>query len=134
MDLELYQLDVKTAFLNDELREDIFILQPEGFEIKGHEDKVYKLKRSLYGLKQSSKQWYLKFHQTILEIGFEMSPLYHCVYVWRCYDELTILSLYVDDILLVGNNPNMMSKTKSFLSSTFEMKDMDPPTYVLGLK
>ena len=55
MDLELHQLDVKTAFLNGELKEDIYMLQPEGFEIKGHEDKVYKSKRSPYGLKQSSR-------------------------------------------------------------------------------
>ena len=134
MDLELHQLDVKKTFLNSELKEDIFMLQPQGFEIKGHEDKVYKLKRSLYRLKQSSRQWYLKFHQAILEIGFEMSPLDHCVYIWKCYDELTILSLYVDDILLAGNNPDMMSKTKSFLSSRFEMTDMGPATYVLGIK
>ena len=134
MDLELHRLDVNTAFLNGELKEDIFMLQAEGFEIKGHEDKVYKLKRSIYGIKQSSKQWYLKFHQAILEIGFEISPLDHCVYIWKCYDELTILSLYVDDILLAGNSPNMMSKTKSFLSSRFEMKDMGPTTYVLGIK
>ena len=88
----------------------------------------------MYGLKQSSRQWYLKFHQAILEIGFKMSPLDHCVYIWKCYDELTILSLYVDDILLSGNNPDMMSKTKSFLSSSFKMKDMGLATYVLGIK
>ena len=82
MDLELPQLDVKIAFLNGELKEDRFMLQPEGFEIKGLEDGVYKLKRSLYGLKQSFRQWYLKFHQAILEIGFEMNPLDHCVYRW----------------------------------------------------
>ena len=70
----------------------------------------------------------------MLEIGFKMSPLDHCVYIWRCYDELTILSLYVDDILLSGNNPDMMSKTKSFLSSSFNMKDMGLATYVLGIK
>ena len=70
----------------------------------------------------------------MLEIGFKMSPLDHCVYIWRCYDELTIFSLYVDDILLAGNNPDMMSKTKSFLSSRFEMKDMGLDTYVLGIK
>ena len=62
MDLELHQLDVETTFLNGELKEDIFMLQPKGFEIKGLEDEVYKLKSSLYGLKQSFRQWYLKFH------------------------------------------------------------------------
>jgi hypothetical protein len=75
MDLELHQLDVKITFLNGELKEDIYMIQPEGFEQDEHEENVYKLKRSLYGLKQSSRQWYLKFHQTILENGFEVSSL-----------------------------------------------------------
>ena len=55
--------------------------QPDGFQIKGQEGKVCRLKKSLYGLKQSSRQWYLKFHQAILNIGYEMSLLDHCVYV-----------------------------------------------------
>ena len=130
MDLELHQLDVETTFLNGELKEDIFMLQPKGFEIKGLEDEVYKLKSSPYGLKQSFRQWYLKFHRAILEIGFEMNPLDHCVYIWRCYDELKILSLYVDDILLAGNSLDMMIKTKSFLASRFEMKDTGLATCV----
>ena len=130
MDLEFHQLDVETTFLNGELKEDIFMLQPKGFEIKGLEDEVYKLKSSPYRLKQSFRQWYLKFRRAILEIGFEMNPLDHCVYIWRCYDELKILSLYVDDILLAGNSLDMMIKTKSFLASRFEMKDMGPATCV----
>ena len=81
------------------------------------------------------RKWYLKFHQAILEIGFEMSPLDHCVYIWRYYNELKILSSYVNDILLARNSPNMMIKTMSFLVSRFEMKDMGTAaTYVLGIK
>jgi hypothetical protein len=83
LDLELHQLDVKIAFLNGDLKEEIYMDQPDGFQIKGQEGKVCRLKKSLYGLKQSSRQWYLKFHQVILDIGYEMSPLDHCVYVWR---------------------------------------------------
>ena len=81
MDLELHQLNVKMAFLNGELKEDIYMVQPDGFQVKGYAYKICKLKRSLYGLKQSSRQWYLKFHQAILEIGFEVSALDHCVYI-----------------------------------------------------
>ena len=77
LDLEPHQLDVKTAFLNEDLKEEIYMDQPDGFQIKGQEGKVCRLKKSLYGLKQSSRQWYLKFHQAILDIDYEMSPLDH---------------------------------------------------------
>uniref|UniRef100_A0A2N9FGY8 CCHC-type domain-containing protein n=1 Tax=Fagus sylvatica TaxID=28930 RepID=A0A2N9FGY8_FAGSY len=124
LDLELYQLDVKTAFLNGDLKEEIYMDQSDGFQIKGQEGKVCRLKKSLYGLKQSSRQWYLKFHQAILDIGYEMSPLDHCVYVWRDKEKLTLLSLYVDDILLASNSSDMMKETKFCLGSKFEMKDI----------
>jgi hypothetical protein len=98
IDIELHQLDVNTTFLNGELKEGIYMIQPERFEQDKHKEKVYKLKISLYGLKQSSRQWYLKSHQAILENGFEVSPLDHCVYIYKNNDKFTILSLYVDDI------------------------------------
>uniref|UniRef100_A0A2N9HJS7 Reverse transcriptase Ty1/copia-type domain-containing protein n=1 Tax=Fagus sylvatica TaxID=28930 RepID=A0A2N9HJS7_FAGSY len=134
LDLELHQLDVKTAFLNGDLKEEIYMDQPDGFQIKGQEGKVCRLKKSLYGLKQSSRQWYLKFHQVILDIGYKMSPLDHCVYVWRDKEKLALLSLYVDDILLASNSPDMMKETKFCLGSKFEMKDMGPTNYVLGIR
>jgi hypothetical protein len=96
--------------------------------------KEYKLKRSLYGIKQSSRQWYLKFHQAILENGFEVSPLDHCVYICKNNDRLTILSLHVDDILLTENCPDMIKNIKAFLVFKFEMKDMGVANYVLGIK
>jgi hypothetical protein len=83
--------------------------------VNGHEQKVYKLRRSLYGLKQSSRQWYLKFHEAIMEIGFKVSPQDHCVYIYNDNDKLTILLLYVDDILLTGNCSKMIKRTKNFL-------------------
>jgi hypothetical protein len=89
---------------------------------------------TLYKLKQSSRHWYLKFYQAILENGFEVSPLDHCVYMCKNNDKLTILSLYVDDILLTGNCPYMISKTKIFLASKFEMKNMGTASYVWGIR
>jgi hypothetical protein len=88
----------------------------------------------LYGLKQFSSQWYLRFHEAILDIGYEMSPLDHCVYVWRDKKKLALLSLYVDDILLDSNSPDMMKETKFCLGSKFEMKDMGLANYVLGIR
>uniref|UniRef100_A0A2N9J933 Uncharacterized protein n=1 Tax=Fagus sylvatica TaxID=28930 RepID=A0A2N9J933_FAGSY len=134
LDLELHQLDVKTAFLNGDLKEEIYMDQSDGFHIKDQEGKVCRLKKSLYGLKQSSRQWYLKFHQAILDIGYEMSHLDHCVYVWRDKEKLALLSLYVDDILLASNSPDMMKETKFCLGSKFEMKDIGPVNYFLGIR
>uniref|UniRef100_A0A2N9HAA9 CCHC-type domain-containing protein n=1 Tax=Fagus sylvatica TaxID=28930 RepID=A0A2N9HAA9_FAGSY len=134
LDLELHQLDVKTTFLNGDLKEEIYMDQPDGFQIKGQEGKVCRRKKSLYGLKQSSRQWYLKFHQAILDIGYEMSPLDHCVYIWRDKEKLALLSLYVDNILLASNSPDMMKEIKFCLGSKFEMKDMGPANYVLGIR
>ncbi|OMO52435.1 reverse transcriptase [Corchorus capsularis] len=133
-DLELYQMDVKTAFLNGELDEEIYMDQPEAFVAKCQERKICKLKRSIYGLKQSSRQWYLRFHQAIIQNGFEMIEEDHCVYVKRSKGSFVILSLYVDDILLAGNDMEMIVTTKKWLSSNFEMKDMGEANYVLGVK
>ena len=134
LDLELYQMDVKTAFLNGELDEEIYMDQPESFVVVGQENKVCKLQRSIYGLKQSSRQWYLRFHRAITSNEFTMIDEDHCVYVKRSKDSFLILSLYVDDILLAGNNKEMIITTQKWLSSTFEMKDLGEASYVLGVK
>ena len=104
MDLELHQMDIKTAFLNGELEEEIYIEQLVGFVVKGQEYKVCKLNRSIYSLKQSSRQWYLHFHKAILTYDFKMIEEDHCVYVKRFDDKFTILSLYVDYILITTND------------------------------
>ena len=93
MDLELYQMDVKTAFLNGELDEEIYMDKPLGFKLKGQERKVCKLKRSIYGLKHASRQWNLKFHQAMLKDGFTMLEDDHCVYIKRSNNHFIILSL-----------------------------------------
>ncbi|KAK4390355.1 Retrovirus-related Pol polyprotein from transposon TNT 1-94 [Sesamum angolense] len=111
LDLELFQMDVKTAFLNGELDEEIYMDQPEGFQEMGLKRKVCRLKRSIYGLKQSSRQWYYRFHRAITSIGFTMIEEDHCVYVKRSVKNFLILSLYVDDILLAGNNMEMIVAT-----------------------
>ena len=134
MNLELFQMDVKTAFLNGELDEEIYMDQPVGFVSKGQERKVCRLKRSIYGLKQSSRQWNFRFHHAITSVGFEMIEEDHCVYLKRSKKSVLILSLYVDDILLAGNDLNSIVATKEWLSSTFEMKDMGEANYVLGVK
>ena len=105
-----------------------------GFEVKGQERKVCKLKRSIYGLKQSSRQWYFRFHDPIISHDFEMIEEDHCVYLKRSKKSVLILSLYVDDILITGNDMDSIVATKKWLSSTFEIKDMGEAYFVLGIE
>lgn len=135
MDLELEQLDVKTAFLHGDLKEEIYMHQPEGFEVKGKEHMVCKLKKSLYGLKQAPRQWYKKFDSFMRNHKFKRTASDHCAYVQRFPNgNFIILLLYVDDMLVVGQDANMIRKLKEDLSKFFDMKDLGPAKQILGMK
>nr|KYP40054.1 Retrovirus-related Pol polyprotein from transposon TNT 1-94 [Cajanus cajan] len=121
-DLELHQMDVKTVFLNGDLEEDVYMDQPMGFINKGKEHMVCKLKKSIYGLKQASRQWYLKFNDTIMSFGFKENIVDRCIYLKVSGSKFIFLVLYVDDILLATNDLGLLTETKKFLSRNFEMK------------
>jgi Reverse transcriptase (RNA-dependent DNA polymerase) len=112
LNLELHQMDVKTAFLNGNLEKEIYMEQPASFVVEGQEHKVCKLLRYIYGLKQSSRQWYIRFHQAIISFDFKIIDEDHCVYVKRSKNKFVILSLYVDDILLASNNKEYVQTIK----------------------
>ena len=122
--LELHQMDVKTAFLNGDLEEKVYMAQPKGFIVEGKEHKECHLKKSIYGLKQSSRQWYLKFHETIRKFGFHENVEDNCVYAKFKSGKFIFLILYVDDILLASSDVSLLVETKKFLSSNFDMKDI----------
>ncbi|KAK8584066.1 hypothetical protein V6N12_068316 [Hibiscus sabdariffa] len=133
-DYEIWQMDVKTAFLNGKLEEDVYMTQPEGFVTPGNATKVCKLQRSIYGLKQASRSWNLRFNEAIKEFGFirnEDEP-----YVYKKISEsiVSFLILYVDDILIIGNYIPTLQSIKTWLSSCFSMKDLGEATYILGVK
>jgi hypothetical protein len=132
--LELHQMDVKTAFLNGTLSEDVYMEQPKGFIEEGSEHLVCKLKRSLYGLKQASRQWYLKFDEVVTSFGFVENPFDECIYMKVCGSHFIILVLYVDDILLASNDVGILHDTKTMLSKSFDMKDLGEAAYVLGIE
>lgn len=135
MDLEIEQLDVKTAFLHGELQEDIYMQQPEGFKVKGKENYVCKLKKSLYGLKQAPRQWYRKFDSFMGEQGFKKTSCDHCVFLKRfSANDFIILLLYVDDMLVVGQNVGRIASLKQQLSKTFSMKELGPAKHILGMQ
>ena len=127
-------MDVKTAFLNRELDEEIYMDKPLCFESKGQKRKVCKLKRFIYDLKQASRQWNIKFHHVVLKDGFKMMEEDHCMYLKCLNNGFVILSLYVNEILLAENSKEMIDIAKKWLSSNFEMKHMGEANYVLGVK
>lgn len=127
-------MDVKTTFLHGDLEEEIYMSQPEHYIVKGKESLVCRLKKSLYGLKQSPRMWYLKFDAFVLSIGFVRLKLDHCVYFRVENDHLLIVALYVDDMLLFGKGKGMISDFKSQLSAQFEMKDLGAARYILGME
>ncbi|GJR12720.1 zinc finger, CCHC-type containing protein [Tanacetum coccineum] len=133
--LVIHQMDVKTAFLNGDLDEEVYMKQPEGFVMPGNEHKVCKLVKSLYGLKQAPKQWHQKFDEVVLSSGFLLNQSDKCVYSkFNRSGEGVIICLYVDDMLIFGTDQNQVDKTKKFLSSKFSMKDMGEADVILGIK
>ncbi|GJZ49927.1 retrotransposon protein, putative, ty1-copia subclass [Tanacetum coccineum] len=114
-DYEIWQMDVKTAFLNGQLSEDVYMMQPEGFMDPNHPNKVCKLQRSIYGLKQESRSWNKRFDVEIKKIGFTQNPDDPCVYLKASGSNAAFIVLYVDDILIMGNNVTMLQEVKSWL-------------------
>ena len=107
-DYKIWKMDVKTAFLNGNLEKEIYMMQPEDFIAKKQEHMVCKLKMSIYGLKQASRSWNIRFDQTITSFGFEQNLYEPCVYERHQDKEVMFLVLYVDDILLIGNDVGVM--------------------------
>ena len=132
--LIVHQMDVKTAFLNGELEEEIYMDQPDGFVTKGQEGMVCKLLKSLYGLKQAPKQWHEKFDRTLTSVGFVANEADKCVYYRFGGGEGVILCLYVDDILIFGTGLDVIKEVKDFLSQSFEMKDLGEADVILNIK
>ena len=134
-DLELVQMDVKTAFLHGNLYEEIYISQPEGYEEKGKEDLVCKLTKSLYGLKQSPRQWYLRFDKFMNDKGYTRSQYDHCVYHKNLSEGVYIyLLIYVDDMLIASSNIVEINKLKVQMQKEFEMKDLGDARKILGME
>lgn len=133
MDLEIEQLDVKTAFLHGDLEEEIYMEQPEGFQEKEKEHLICKLKKSLYGLKQAPRQWYRKFESFMVDHGFKKTVSDNCVFVKRyANDDLIILLLYVDDMLIISHDTKKIASLKMALSKSFATKDLGLAKKMLG--
>ncbi len=127
----VHQMDVETAFLNGDLQEDVYLQQPEGFE-RGGSDYICKLKKSLYGLKQSPRCWNLKLHDYLIKAGYVQGKADPCVY--HREKKTGIIAVYVDDLLLAADQEEKLKKMKQELATRFKMKDMGPLHFLLGVK
>lgn len=125
-------MDAITAFLHGELNENIYILQPEGFT--DGSNKVCKLKKSMYGLKQSSRVWNEKLNSVLVNFGLTRSNVDQCVYFKIGGESILILAIYVDDILIFSNDHQVEQKLKSELVNNFKIKDMGEASSVLGMR
>ncbi|KAL9251426.1 Retrovirus-related Pol polyprotein from transposon TNT 1-94-like protein [Drosera capensis] len=111
-DMELHQMDMKMTFLNGDLEEKVYMKQPEGFPSSEGEHLVCKLKKSIYGLKQASRQWYLKFHDVVFSFDFVENIKDDCIYQKISKSKICFLMLYIDDILLVSNDKGLLHEVK----------------------
>lgn len=129
----VHQMDVKTAFLNGELTEEIFMVQPEGYE--AGENMVCQLKKCLYGLKQASRAWNQRFHNLVeTRLKFERSRNDQCLYVWKPDKGIVFMLIYVDDIVIAGSSLKLVKTVKRCLASEFEMTDGGEIRCFLGLR
>lgn len=129
----LHQLDVNNAFLHGDLHEEIYMTPPPGLRRQG-ENLVCRLHKSLYGLKQASRQWFAKFSTAIRLAGFAQSKADYSLFTCQKGKSFTALLIYVDDILITGNDVNAIAALKQFLHSHFRIKDLGDLKYFLGIE
>jgi hypothetical protein len=131
----IFQMDVKSAFLHGELIEDVYIKQPKGYEVKGSEDKVYKLHKALYGLKQAPRAWFSRMENYFINEGFDKCPNEQTLFTKRSKEgKMLIASVYVDDLIYTGDDEEMISSFKCSMMQVFEMTDLGKMKFFLGIE
>ncbi|KAI3723909.1 hypothetical protein L2E82_35671 [Cichorium intybus] len=130
---EVHQLDVNNAFLHGDLDEDVYMKVPQGF-LNVEENRVCKLHKSIYGLKQASRNWYQKFTKALISDNFRQSKADHSMFVYKTEKIHIIALIYVDDILLMGNDIQKIEEVKTNLQNKFSIKNMGPLKYFLGIE
>lgn len=129
-----FHLDVKLTFLNGPLDEVVYATQPLGFVIQEEAKKVYKLHKALYGLKQTPRAWNKKIDSYLVESGFIKCIYQYGIYVQVMVQDITIIWLYVDGLLVTGNNMKSYSKFKKLMKKGFEMSDLGKLSSFLGME
>lgn len=131
---QVYHMDVKSAFLNGELHEEVYVCQAPGYEEAGKEYKVLKLQKALYGLKQAPRVWNTKLDASLLTLGFARCPLEHGVYLRNTGDNQLLVGVYVDDLIISGSSTVEIEKFKEQMKELFKMSDLGLLSYYLGIE
>ncbi|KAK3021003.1 hypothetical protein RJ639_045468 [Escallonia herrerae] len=130
---ELHQIDINNAFLHGDLHEEVYIRPPPGFS-PSSPNKVLRLRKSLYGLRQSPRNWFAKLSTALRSYGFLQSHADHTLFTYRKWDVFLSVLVYVDDLILAGNNSTACSLFKKYLNDCFKLKDLGPLKYFLGIE
>ena len=131
---KLYQMDVKSAFLNGVLKEEVYVVKSPSYEIEGKEEKVCRLQKALYGLKQAPCAWYSRIDAYLLENGFNKCDGEPTLYIKQSGGKILIVVLYVDDLIFIGSDDFLIADFKAVMKSEFAMTDLDLLRYFLGIE
>lgn len=131
---KVHHLDVKLAFLNGELDEEVYVVQPPGFVRDGCDSKVLRLKKALYGLRQAPRAWNTKLDDTLPHLGFTRSPNEHAVYARGDGNKRVLLGVYVDDLIVTGADADEVDRFKLQMKESFKMSNLGELTYYLGME
>ncbi|GKA18184.1 retrovirus-related pol polyprotein from transposon TNT 1-94 [Tanacetum coccineum] len=129
----IHQLDVNNAFLHGDLDEEVYMKIPQGFS-NDNETRVYRLRKSLYGLKQASRNWYHKFATFLRSLNFRQSKAVHSLFIFEEGSIMVVVLIYVDDVIITENNLTKIQETKKQLDDEFNIKDLGQLKYFLGIE
>ncbi|GJT47490.1 retrovirus-related pol polyprotein from transposon TNT 1-94 [Tanacetum coccineum] len=134
MNMVVYQMDVKTAFLNGNLREEVYVSQPDGFVDPDNPNHVYKLKKALYGLKQAPRAWYDMLSSFLISQDFSKGSVDPTLFIRKEGKELLLVQVYVDDIIFAASTPELCDLFAKIMCSKFKMSMMGKISFFLGLQ
>jgi hypothetical protein len=131
---KLYQMDVKSVFLNGVIQEEVYVRQPPGFESPKYPDRVYKLSKALYGLNQVPQAWYARLKTFLLEHGYVMGSVDKTLFTLNHGTDFLLVQIYVDDIIFGGSSHTLVSRFQEMMESEFQMSIMGELTFFLGIQ
>jgi len=131
---KLFQIDVKSAFSNGYIDEEVYVSHPPGFEDHRHPDHVYKLQKALYDLKQVPRQWYERLSNFLTSQGYERGKVDNTLFIRKLNNDIILVQMYVDDIIFGSTNESLCQDFMSLVQDEFEMSMMDELNFFLGLQ